>query len=84
MRILETAQAVQDRDVVFLHEKINPAHCLLHHFAFPSDHALEVQFQATGLDAMDFKLMSRLVKMFGAVKQRFRRNAPDIQACSAE
>ena len=78
VRILKAAQSVVYRDSVFLHQEIDAADRLLHDFTLAGNHALEIQFQSAGGNAVSFELVRSLVEMFRAVEQCLGRDAPDI------
>lgn len=76
---------VENVNLVFLHEKIDPADCLIYNILLAFDHLGQIHFRlAFQVDAMFLKSMHCVVKVLRRIEQRFAWNAAYVQTGSSE
>ncbi|KAF1856457.1 hypothetical protein Lal_00048580, partial [Lupinus albus] len=80
----QLAVAFQQGDAVGLEQGAHAAGQVLNDAVLARDHGRYVDADALGFDAMDFEAIDGLVVLVGAVQQRLRRNAADVQAGTAQ
>ncbi|MCY1222852.1 hypothetical protein D9M72_349590 [compost metagenome] len=76
--------AFQQGHAVGLEQGSHAAGQVLHDGVLAADHGGNVDGNALGIDAVDFEGLVGLMVLVGAVQQRLRRNATDVQAGAAQ
>ena len=71
--------AVDDRDLVLVHQVLDPGAGLRNHLVLAAAHLLPVDPKSGNLDTVLGEISLSRVEMLAGVEQRLRRDAADIE-----